>query len=155
MVWGGLAGPDLSPPPSAAEAAAAHPLGQKLLDEADLASSHSQVALKLPFFWGPWMAQSVERLTSAQVTMLQFVGSSPASNSVLTAQSLEPAFGFCVSLSLCSSPTHMLCLSVSLSLSLSKINIKKIITIKIPFFSWKQCCWPREVSAASQWTVRD
>ena len=37
------------------------------------------------------MAQSVERLTSAQVTISQFVGSSPASGSVLTAQSLESA----------------------------------------------------------------
>ena len=37
------------------------------------------------------MAQSVKRSTLAQVTISQFVGSSPASGSVLTAQSLEPA----------------------------------------------------------------
>ena len=37
------------------------------------------------------MAQLVKRPTSAQVTISQFVGSSPASGSVLTAQSLEPA----------------------------------------------------------------
>ena len=47
----------------------------------------------------------------------------------LCADSSEPGacFGFCVSLSLCSSPTHVL----SLSLSLSKINIKKIKNIYI------------------------
>ena len=38
-----------------------------------------------------WVAQSVKRLTLAQVMISQFVGLSPASGSVLTAQSLEPA----------------------------------------------------------------
>ena len=37
------------------------------------------------------MAQSVERLTSAQVMISWSTCSSPASSSVLTAQSLEPA----------------------------------------------------------------
>ena len=37
------------------------------------------------------MAQWVERPTSAQVMISRFVSSSPASGSVLTAQSLEPA----------------------------------------------------------------
>ena len=37
------------------------------------------------------MAQSVKRLTLAQVMISRFVSSSPASGSVLTAQSLEPA----------------------------------------------------------------
>ena len=37
------------------------------------------------------MAQSVKRLNSAQVMISQFVGSSPALGSVLTAQNLEPA----------------------------------------------------------------
>ena len=36
------------------------------------------------------MAQSVERPTSAQVITSRFVGLSPASGSVLTAQNLEP-----------------------------------------------------------------
>ena len=40
-------------------------------------------------FWGAWVAQLVERLTSAQVMISQFVGSSPALGSVLTAESLE------------------------------------------------------------------
>ena len=40
---------------------------------------------------GAWVAQSDERLTLAQVMISQFVGSSSASGSVLTAQSLEPA----------------------------------------------------------------
>ena len=40
---------------------------------------------------GAWVAQSVKRLTSAQVMISQFVSSSPTLGSVLTAQSLEPA----------------------------------------------------------------
>ena len=39
---------------------------------------------------GAWVAQSVKRLTSAQVMISRSVSSSPASGSVLTAQSLEP-----------------------------------------------------------------
>ena len=42
---------------------------------------------------GVWVAQSVERLTLAQVIISQFVGLSPASGSVLRFQSLEPASG--------------------------------------------------------------
>ena len=38
---------------------------------------------------GAWVAQSFGRPTSAQVMISQPVGSSPASGSVLTAQSLE------------------------------------------------------------------
>ena len=37
------------------------------------------------------MAQSVKHLISAQVMLSQFVGLSPVSGSMLTAQSLEPA----------------------------------------------------------------
>ena len=62
------------------------------------------------------MAQSVERPTFAQVMVLGFVGSSPASGSVLTAQSLEPASDS-VSPSLSAPPLLTLCLSLSLSLS--------------------------------------
>ena len=68
------------------------------------------------YFPAPWVAQSVERLTLAQVVISRFVGLSHASGSVLTAQSLEPASDS-VSPSLCPSPAHAL----SLSLSLSKI----------------------------------
>ena len=58
---------------------------------------------------GSWVAQSVERPTSAQVMISRFVGLSPASGSVLTAQSLEPASD---SVSLLSAlPPLMLCLS--------------------------------------------
>ena len=39
---------------------------------------------------GAWVARSVKRPTSAQVTISRSVSSSPASGSVLTAQSLEP-----------------------------------------------------------------
>ena len=69
-------------------------------------------------YWyrGAWVARSVEHLILAQVTISWFVSSSPASGSVLTARSLEPALDFVSpSLSL-PQPTHIL------SLSLSKIH---------------------------------
>ena len=72
-----------------------------------------------------------ERPTSVRVMISWSVTLSPASGSVLTAQSLEPALDS-VSLSLCPSPALSLSLSLSpspacahslsLSLSLSKIN---------------------------------
>ena len=40
---------------------------------------------------GAWVAQSVNRLSSTQVMLSQFVSSSPALGSVLTAWTLEPA----------------------------------------------------------------
>ena len=61
---------------------------------------------------GTWVVQSVECMTLAQVTILWFVGSSPTSGSVLTAQSLEPALDS-VSPSLSASPSHALSLSLS------------------------------------------
>ena len=65
-------------------------------------------------YGGTWVARLVERPTSAQVMISQFVGSSPASGSVLTACS-EPGacFRFSVSFSLCPSPAHTLSHSVS------------------------------------------
>ena len=74
---------------------------------------------------GIWVVQSVKHPTSAQVMTLQFVSSSPTLGSVLTAQSLEPILDS-VSPSLSAPPTCALSfLSLSLSLSLSKINFKK------------------------------
>ena len=68
-------------------------------------------------FWGPWVAQLLGRPTSAQVMISRFVGSSPASGSVLTARSLEPAWD---SVSPClSAPPPLM---RHLSLSLSKIK---------------------------------
>ena len=61
---------------------------------------------------GAWVAQSVKRPTSAQVIILQSVSSSPASGSVLTAQSLEPVSDS-VSPSLSAPPPFMLCFSLS------------------------------------------
>ena len=61
------------------------------------------------------MAQSVKRLTSAQVMISGFMGSSPASGSVLTAQSLEPASdSVFFSLSLSAPLSLALCVSLSL-----------------------------------------
>ena len=51
--------------------------------------------------WGTWMAQVVKRPISAQVMMSQFVSSSPASGSVLTACSEpEGCSRFCLPFSL-------------------------------------------------------
>ena len=58
------------------------------------------------------MVQSVECPTSAEVMISWFVGSSPESGSVLTAQSLEPASDS-VSPSLSAPPLFVLCLSLS------------------------------------------
>ena len=68
------------------------------------------------------MAQSVKHPASAQVMISRLVSLSPASGSVLTAQSLEPASDS-VSPSLSAPPPLVLCLS--------KINkCKKIFLIK-------------------------
>ena len=61
---------------------------------------------------GGWVAQSVERLTLAQVMVSQFVSSSRMLVSVL-AESLDPVSGS-VSPSLSPPPPLMLCLSLSL-----------------------------------------
>ena len=61
---------------------------------------------------GAWVAQSAECLTSAQVMISQFMGSSPASGSVLTAQSLESASDS-VSPPLSAPPPLALCLPLS------------------------------------------
>ena len=62
---------------------------------------------------GAWVAQSVKRPTSAQVMISWFVGSGPASGSVPTARSLEPALDS-VSPSVFPSLGHTLCVSLSL-----------------------------------------
>ena len=58
---------------------------------------------------GAWVAQSAEPPTLAQVMISWFVSWSPASGSVLTAQSLEPASDSVTPL--CPFPTRTLCLS--------------------------------------------
>ena len=65
----------------------------------------------MPYARGSWVAQLVRRLTSAQVMISQFVGSSPTLGSVLTARRLEPAADS-VSPPL-SSPARTLCLSLN------------------------------------------
>ena len=73
-------------------------------------------------FRGAWVAQSVKRPTSAQVTISQSVSSSPASGSGLMARSLEPVSDS-VSPSLSApSPVH------ALSLSVPKINKRCILS---------------------------
>ena len=68
----------------------------------------------MPSYRGAWVVQSVKRLAWAQVMILRFVSSSPATGSVLTAWSLLRIL--CLRLSL---PLPHLC---SVSLSLLKIN---------------------------------
>ena len=64
--------------------------------------------------WGACVAQLAKPLTSAQVMIPRLVGSSPASGSVLTAQSLDSALdSVSPSLYLPLPPSH----SVSVSLS--------------------------------------
>ena len=58
-----------------------------------------------------WVVWSVEHLTSIQVMISEFVSSSPALGSVLTAQSLELASDS-VCLCLCSSPACAFSLSL-------------------------------------------
>ena len=58
-----------------------------------------------------WVAHSVKHPTSVMIS--RFVGSSPVSGSVLTAQSLEPASDS-VSPSVSGPPPFMSCLSASL-----------------------------------------
>ena len=67
------------------------------------------------------MAQLVKHLTKAQVMISQFMNLSPALGSVLTAQSLKLLQILCL-LSLSLPHLH------SVSLSLSKLIIKKIFT---------------------------
>ena len=74
---------------------------------------------------GIWVKrQSVKHLTSAQVMVSWLVSLSPVSDSVLTAQSLEPALDS-VSPSLSVPPLLMLCLHLSLK---KLINIKTTTT---------------------------
>ena len=73
------------------------------------------ISLNIKKIRGAWVPQSVRHPTSAQVVISQFVSLSPASGSVLTTQSLEPASDS-VSPSLSAPPLLVL------SLSLSKTN---------------------------------
>ena len=61
---------------------------------------------------GHWVTQLVKQLTSARVMISRFMGSSPASGSVVIAQSPEPASDS-VSPFLSAPPHLVLCLSVS------------------------------------------
>ena len=100
--------------------------------------------------WGAWVAQSVKRLTSAQVMISSFVSSCPTSGSVLTARSLEPTSdSVSPSLSLCPSPAH--------AVSLSKINKreknfkKRTKTIhKVPWIKKHVTLCPRPQMATTQ-----
>ena len=78
----------------------------------ELSASGAGELVKNTRAWGAWVAPSVELLTSAQVMISRSVGSSPASGSVLMAQSLETALDS-VSPSLSAPPLRILCFSLS------------------------------------------
>ena len=71
------------------------------------------------------MIQLVEGPPSAQVMISWFMGSSPVSGSVLTAQGLEPASDSVSPSLFLPLPPLMLALTLTLSFSLSEINTKK------------------------------
>ena len=85
-------------------------------EEVALESWHMNGYVKVDWKRGAWVAQSVGRLTSAQVMISRFVSSSPTSGSGLTAQSLKLLRILCFPLSLCPSPTHVLSVRLSVSL---------------------------------------
>ena len=100
-------------------------------------SDSSRDPMEEESYRGAWVAQSVKPPTSAQAVTSRFVSSSPASGSVLTTQSLEPASDSAsLSLSLCPSPTCAL----SLSLSQKQINIKQVK-------KKKKTCLPQQLPA--------
>ena len=72
------------------------------------------IFIEIKYSRSTWVAQSVERPTSAQVMICWLTSSSPASGSVLTARSL--LWVLCLPLSLLLSHSHSVCLSLSLSL---------------------------------------
>ena len=77
--------------------------------------SHPGAPVYVGFYcWGTWVAPWVKHRTLAPVRISPFVISSPASDSVRTAQSLEPATDY-------GSPSPH---------PLSKVNIKKLIKIQ-------------------------
>ena len=83
---------------------------QEILGGARIQLSKAMLKLVLPR--AAWVAQLVKCLTSAQVTISQFMGLSPMSGSVLTARSWEPAADS-ASPSISAPPPLVLCLSLS------------------------------------------
>ena len=92
----------------------AHDLGSVSQHELQSEVSKQNVS-KMLLCRGAWVAQWIKCLTSAQVMILRFMGSSPMLGSVLTAQSLEPALGSV-------SPTLFAPSLLMLPLSLKKIK---------------------------------
>ena len=73
----------------------AHSIGSASLENPthmpSLPPGSHEIQFETRVFRGGWVAPSVKHLTSAQVMISRSVGSSPASGSVLTAPSPEPA----------------------------------------------------------------
>ena len=78
--------------PRSGSALGMEPAWDPLSPSALLAGSHVRaLSLKKKRGGGAWVAQSVGHVTSAQIMIVWSVSLSPASGSMLTAQSLEPA----------------------------------------------------------------
>ena len=70
----------------------------------------AHLTVSLAESWGAWVAQLVKHPTSAQVMILRFLGTGPASGSVLAAKSLLWILCATLYLSLCPSPACALSL---------------------------------------------
>ena len=81
------------------------------------------------------MGGSVERPTSPQVMISRLMSLSPASDSVLTAQSLEPASDS-ASPSLCAPPLLVLCLSKMNKRKHLKFSIRHVTFICLALGTW-------------------
>ena len=111
---------------------------QKKLFISDIMLSISGISIWLFKNRGACVVQSVKCPTSAQVMISQLVSSSPASGSVLTAPSLEPASDS-VSPSLSAPPLLTLCLSLSTNKQTNKqTNIENSFCLSsyIKFMHW-------------------
>ena len=99
---------------------------------------------------GTWVAQSARCLTWALVMISRFMGSSPASGSVLTARSLELLRRLCLPLSLPFPCSRSVCLSLKNKQTLTKKFFKKTYNIvillldiypkKIKRLIWRDIC---------------
>ena len=112
LSYGFLAAPLLRP--LSYRAAELSPPTLEAESEVSVTLVDDELAVRKEGFWVAWVAQSVECPTSARVMISRFMGSSPVSGSVLTAQSLEPA-SESMSPSLSPPPLLMLCLLLSLN----------------------------------------
>ena len=113
-----------------------------------------QNVIKQRDFRGAWVAQSVKRPTSAQVTISRSASSSPASVSGLMAQSLEPASDS-VSPPLSAPPPFMLCLSVLTFISLACLSVPTLFSQANLLHVSRNDHWPSPMLAPHSVTTNE